>query len=358
MNSQTSKPPNSQTYLIVGQGIAGTLLSYFLLKANQNVLVIDNFHQNAASKAAAGIINPITGRHYLKSWKIDELLPFAKQTYQELGNLLQTRFYYERNVIRTFANAKEENDWLTHSIAPGYAPYIADRADIGNYKNKTTPAFGYGEVLQGAQVDLPLLISQFRNFLISENRLIEEAFDFEQLHFEPLHLHYKNIIADTIIFCEGAKARENPYFNYLPLQGDKGEALIVQIPGAGFEKILKQNIFIVPLQKDDLYWVGATYHRHFDNDLPSEAGKSYLLKHLQHLLTVPFEVVDHRAAVRPTVRDRRPLLGLHPQFPQLAIFNGLGTKGSSLAPFWARHFTQFLLDRLLLDASVGIQRFA
>lgn len=350
-NLQTSNP---QTYLIVGQGIAGTLLSYSLLKAGQNIIVVDNHHEGAASKAAAGIINPITGRRYVKSWRIDELLPFAKKTYQELENLLQTQFYYDRNVIRTFANAKEENDWLLHSIEPSYQNYIADRADIGNYKTKTTPAFGYGEVLQGAQVNLPFLITEFRNFLISNNQLIEEVFDFEQLTIQDSSIYYKNLIADKIIFCEGAKAKENPYFNYLPFQGDKGEALIVRIPGADFQKMLKQQIFIVPLGKDDLYWVGATYHRHYDNDLPSEEGKKYLLHHLQNLLHIPFEVMHHLAAVRPTVRDRRPFLGLHPQFPQLGIFNGLGTKGASLGPFWADHFTNFLMYKTAIDAEVDI----
>lgn len=346
-----------ETYLIVGQGVAGTLLTYFLLKVGQNVIVIDNYHENAASKAAAGIINPITGRHYVKSWKIDELLPFAKQTYQNLEQLLQIQFYTERNVIRTFTNVKEENDWLTHSIEPSYQQYIADRADIGNYKNKTIPAFGYGEVLQGAQVHLPVLIENYRNYLQQENRLIEEIFDFEQLVIQESGIRYKSITADKIIFCEGIKAKSNPYFNYLPFHGDKGEALIVHIPNAHFEKILKQHIFIVPLGKGDLYWIGATNHRHFENDLPSEIGKNYLIKHLQILLQVPFEVIDHLAAVRPTVRDRRPFLGLHPQFPQLGIFNGLGTKGASLAPFFAHHFMQFLCSLHPLDKEVDIERF-
>ena len=346
-----------QTYIIVGQGVAGTLLAYFLLKAGQNVIAIDNYHKGAASNVAAGIINPITGRRYVKSWRIDELLPFAKQTYQELEELLQSRFFYERNVIRTFANVKEENDWLLHSAEPGYQNYIADRADIGNYKAKTTPAFGYGEVLQGAQVDLPLFISQFRTFLISKNCLIEENFDFEQLTIKESNVYYNNLIADKIIFCEGAKAMKNPYFSYLPFHGDKGEALIVRIPGAPFEKMLKQQIFIVPLGKDDLYWIGATYNPKYTNDLPTEEGKDYLLNHLQHLLKIPFEVMDHMAAVRPTVRDRRPFLGMHPQFPQLGIFNGLGTKGASLAPFWAHRFTEFLINETPLDREVSIQRF-
>ncbi|MDX1941788.1 MAG: FAD-binding oxidoreductase [Saprospiraceae bacterium] len=356
----------SPTFLIVGQGIAGTLLAYFLLKAKQNIIVIDNHHKNSSSKAAAGIINPITGRKYVKSWRVDELLPFAKQTYQELEQLLSIKCYHERNVIRTMSNAKELNDWTLRTLEQGYAKYISDEVDLGNYKNKTTPAFGYGEVLQGAQVDLPLIIHQYRNLLKKENLLIEEAFDFEQLTFNN-NIQYKNLNPDIIIFCEGAKMKENPFFNYLPIQGDKGEALIIKIPDANFEKMLKQQIFIVPLDNGhgafskptmpDLYWVGTTYERNYSDDLPSEKGLKYLTDHLEYLLKIPFEVVQHLAAVRPTVRDRRPFLGLHPQFPQLAIFNGLGTKGASLGPFWAKHLADFLINGTPLDEEVDIQRF-
>ena len=63
--------------LIVGQGIAGTVLSYKLSQRNISHKVLDNNHQSAATHAAAGLINPITGRNYVKSWMIDDLLPEA-----------------------------------------------------------------------------------------------------------------------------------------------------------------------------------------------------------------------------------------------------------------------------------------
>lgn len=357
-NSNTSnfQLPTSN-FLLVGQGIAGTLLAYFLLKAGQNILVIDNHHIGSSSKAAAGIINPITGRKYVKSWRIDDLLPIAKQTYQELESLLDIGLFHERNVLRTMSNAKELNDWTLRTLEPGYAKYISDEVKLGNYKGKTVPAFGYGEVLHGAQVDLPLLIKHFRQYLAKDNRILNEVFDFEQLTIESDHVRYKELNVNKIIFCEGAKGKENPYFSYLPFHGDKGEALIVRIPNAGFDKMLKQQVFIVPLGKDDLYWVGTTYERQYIDDQPSTQGLKYLSNQLQNLLKVPFEIIQHLAAVRPTVRDRRSFLGLHPEFPQLAIFNGLGTKGASLGPYWAKHFSDYLVGNSSLDPEVNIQRF-
>lgn len=345
------------TTLIVGQGIAGTLLTHFLLQAGGEVLVIDDAHQGASSRAAAGVINPITGRHYVKSWRVDELLPFARQTYQALEQQLGSRFYHERHVLRTMSSPKEVNDWSLRTLEPNYAPYIAEDAEPGAYARHTTPPLAYGEVLQGAQVNLPLLIQRYQHFLAQENCLQLEWFDFAQLVIQSDGIRYKNHTADRIIFCDGAKAKTNPFFCYLPFHGDKGEALIVRIPGARFEKILKQQIFIVPLGADDLYWVGATYQRHFANDQPSEYGLNFLQEHLNAVLNIPYEIVEHWAAIRPTVRDRRPLLGLHPRFPQLGIFNGLGTKGASLGPYWAKHFTDFLTQATPIDAEVDIQRF-
>lgn len=348
---------NTSDFIIVGQGIAGTLLAHFLMQAGKTVLVIDNHHQGASSKAAAGIINPVTGRKYVKSWRVDDLLPVAKQTYRELADLLGVEIFHPRNVIRTMSNAKEENDWSVRTAEPGYQAYVSDEVELGAYAEKTNPAFSYGEVLQGGQTDLPLLIERFRKYLMEKDAILNAEFDFDQLDIFAEGIRYQDFTAKKIIFCEGAKGKQNPYFSYLPFHGDKGEALIVRIPDAGFEKILKQQIFIVPLREDDLYWIGSTYDRHYQDDKPSEKGYNYLHEHLKNLLRVPFEVVDHVAAVRPTVRDRRPFLGLHPKFPQLGIFNGLGTKGASLGPFWAKQLVDFLLHEKTLDEAVDIQRF-
>lgn len=345
-------------FIIVGQGIAGTLLAYFLLKAGKKVLVIDNQHESSASKAAAGIINPITGRKFVKSWRVDDLIPCAKQTYHELETLLNIEIFHSRGVIRTMSTAGEENDWMARTAELSYAPYVSEQIDLGTYAEKTNRAFGYGEVLQGGQVNLPLLIEHFRKYLQQKSCIVDEVFDMKQMKILPESVRYKEFISTKIIFCEGAKANQNPYFNYLPFHGDKGEALIVRIPNADFEKILKQQIFVVPLSKNDLYWIGSTYERHYSHDKPSEKGYKYLYDHLQKLLKVPFEIIEHLAAVRPTVRDRRPFLGLHPKFPQLGIFNGLGTKGASLGPFWAKHFVDFLLENISLEKEVDINRFS
>ncbi|MEQ8704733.1 MAG: FAD-dependent oxidoreductase [Phaeodactylibacter sp.] len=345
-------------FIIVGQGIAGTLLAYFLEKQGKSVVVIDQHSPHAASQVAAGIINPITGRRYVKSWRVDELIPFALETYRQLEAKLEISIFHERNIIRTLFNQGEENDWLARSGDPAYTPYMLNQAVLDHYATKTVLAYNYGEVTQSGQTDLALLTRSYRAYLNAKGALLEGTADYDQLAVEPDQVTYAGrVTAPKLIFAEGYRGSQNPYFSYLPFGGAKGEVLIVRAPGAGFEKILKHRIFIVPLAGRDLYWVGSTYDWQFEDAAPTAKGRSFLEQRLRDVLNLPFEVVEHRSAIRPTVKDRRPFLGQHPQLPALAIFNGLGTKGASLGPYWASHLATYFTQGHPLDQEVDIKRF-
>lgn len=343
-------------YLIVGQGLAGTLLAHFLLQAKKTVLLVDDHHKGAASKVAAGIINPITGRRYVKSWRIDDLLPFARQIYRQLEQQLNISFYHPNHVIRSLFNRREENDWQLRLGQEGYQKYMLAKADLGSYAEHTLPAFSYGEVQNAAQVDLGKLVSTYADHFLEQDQLIREPFDFSALAVHQHEVHYKGYTARQLIFCEGHQAAQNPFFNYLPFGGAKGEVLIIRIPDAQFEKMLKHRVFIVPLE-GNRYWVGSSYEWDYQDDQPTSAGRAFLEERLRDMLSVPFEVVAHLAAIRPTVKDRRPFLGQHPEFASLFIFNGLGTKGASLGPFWAKHMADHLVSGNPIDSAVNISRF-
>ncbi len=343
-------------YLIIGQGLAGSLMGYFLEKRNKDILFIDNGHRNAATKAAAGIFNPITGRRFVKSWMIDDLFPYAEKIYTQLEKELNIKIYHRANILRALFNAKEDNEWMVRSTFPTYAPYIEEKVSLDNYEGKIEKAFSEIEMKQSGRVDISVLVEKLKEKWTGENKIIEEEFDYEKIRISENKVRYQNIIADKIIFCEGYKARFNPYFSELGYQGAKGEILMVEMPEAKFKKLLKHRLFIVP-QGNDLYWVGATNkHNCYDEDA-TEKNYEYLKKRLISFLRTPFEIKEHKAAVRPTTKDRRPLLGLHERHPQLAILNGLGTKGASIGPYWANEMVSFLLDGKPLDKEVDIVRW-
>ena len=356
--SNNNRPTKNIDYLIVGQGLAGTLLAHQLLKRNKTVMLVDQGHELSSSKLAAGIVNPITGRRFLKSWMFEMFFPYAKSFYQKIENLFSQQFFYEQPILKALHTVREENDWLSKSASIQCQDYLKDLSQQNSFTGKVNEVLAVGELGQTAQVDVGKLITKFRAYFQNENLLLEEAFDFDELKFEAGEelVYYKNITAQKVIFCEGFQCIYNPYFHYLPFELAKGEVLLVKIPDANFTEIYKDKVYIIPLP-NGLHWVGATYDWEYESTNPTAAGKSQLLEKLKSVLQIPFELVDQIAAIRPTVMDRRPLLGIHPDHPQLAVFNGFGSKGTSMIPYWSNEFVNLLLENKPLIEEVDIQRF-
>ena len=299
----------------------------------------------------------MTGRRYVKSWRIEELIPLAVETYRKLEEELDIKFFHKRNIIRSLFNGGEENDWLARTSDEAYQKYMLLEADVSSIEGKTAKIFSYGEVTSSYQTEMNKLVKSYREKLLNEDRLTTEEFDFDKLELLDKGVQYGTLKADKIIFCDGIGGEANPYWSYLPWNGAKGEVIIARIPNANFTKMFKYRIFIVPLPEKDLYWIGSKYDWTFESGEPTEEGRSYLKDRLSDALTIPFEIVGHKAAIRPTVKDRRPFLGMHGDFPQVGIFNGLGTKGASIAPYFAAQMAGFLLGNEELESEVAIDRF-
>ena len=335
---------SQKKYIIVGQGLAGTLLTWELLQNGCDVLVYDEGHSDSASSVAAGLINPITGRRMVKSEMIDTLMPVAAQTYLDLERFLGKKLWYSRRLLWTLSTIKEENDWALRSSAESVSDYIEQKPDTHDIQYFFKKDLNFGEIKNAAQVDLPTLISEFRRFLKEKNILKEEKY------------FLQNADNQIVIYCEGAKATNNPLWSWLPFSLAKGEALHLKFDMVFTEKIIKNNVSLIPLS-DGTYWVGSNYEWNSANAEPSSEIQNLFLQELNQFLVADYQVVAHRAAIRPTTKDRRPMLGFHHENPNLAIFNGMGTKGTSLAPYWAKHFVKVLLNEEKLDEMVDIKRF-
>ena len=173
----------------------------------------------------------------------------------------------------------------------------------------------------------------------------------------PNPIALRKLIAEKIIFCDGLNTMNNPYFKALPFVPNKGEALIVKIKGLAPTNIYKTNITIVPWN-DDLFWVGSSYEWSFTNALPTESFKEKMITALDAVLKQPYEVVDHLVGIRPANTERRPFVGLHPKYPQLGICNGMGTKGCSLAPYFAKQLIDHIEQGSIIEPEADIKRFA
>ena len=341
--------------LIIGQGISGTFLSYYLQKSGASFIIIDESKLHTASKAAAGIINPVTGRRIVKTWMIDELLPFALNAYQQIGSELNINCIAQKNIIDFFPTPQMRNAFINKYKED--KQYLNKPVDENNWRNYFNYDFGYGEIKPCYLVDVSLLINAFRKKLVDENSLIEERFNMNELIIHENKIAYKNINAEKIIFCDGIESYNNPYFKNLPFAPNKGEALIVEIENFPATNIFKKGINLVPL-KDNLFWVGSSYEWNFDNDQPTELFRKKTEMILKEWIKVDFKIHDQIASVRPATLERRPFAGFHPLQKNVAIFNGMGTKGCSLAPFFADQFAQNIIYNSSLLPEVDIIRFA
>jgi glycine/D-amino acid oxidase-like deaminating enzyme len=335
-------------YLIVGQGLAGSMLAHFLQKNGKTFIIIDNHNSGDSSWVAAGLFNPITGRRFVKTWLADELFPFARATYLELESFLGQRFYFPRKIVRYLSDEAELREWVKKSKRQDYSHYM--NAAIGEESPKEV------EIKQGGHVALADLLDAFREYFSGNKLIINTALDYTDLQFTDEWVNWKSYYAEKIVFCEGYRAMGNPWFSHLPFTHAKGEILTIRAVELKQDFITSKGIFMLPLG-NDLYRVGSTYDWDDLSHGPTEKGRVELTEQLEKLIDCNYEVVEHMAGIRPTVKDRRPLIGVHHENPRVAIFNGLGTKGVTLAPYFAQQFVSFLEGEGRIHPEADISRF-
>lgn len=342
-------------YLIIGQGICGTLLSWFMKREGKSFFIIDDNNKNASSKIAAGIINPVTGRRYAYAWMIEDIMPFAVHTYNEIGNYLDTKLVFQKSIIDFFPSPQMRNafiDRLTENDT-----YLHSYPDQNHFNQFFNYDFGCGEIRPAYIAHIQVLLSSWKEKLIEWNCIQSEKFDTNELKIEKDFITYQNITAEKIIFCDGVNGVSNPWFQLLPYAPNKGEALIIECNELTNEHIYKKGLMLAPLPEKNICWIGSNYQWEFENDQPSEQFYKHATTVLNGWLKKPYKVLNHKAAVRPATLERRPFAGFHPQFQNIGILNGMGTKGTSLAPFFAHQLVQHLVYNFPISPEADVRRF-
>lgn len=341
-------------YLIVGSGLAGISFAEMAMQNQKSILIVDNESQTS-SLIAGGLYNPVILKRFSEVWQAQQQLVVLDSFYQKLESKLQIKVDYKIPILRKFFSVEEQNNWFAASDNNRLAPFLSLDLVKMKFMGINSP-FDYGEVLQTGYVDTKLLLESYKNYLLESHLLLQETFDYQSIHFHEDCIQYKNIKARQIVFAEGFGLHANPYFNYLPLDGTKGELFIIKAPNLNLDVIINTSVFILPLG-NDLFKVGATYNWQDKTSIPTEEGKTELLKRIHEILDCDFEIVDHFAGVRPTVRDRKPLIGTHPKFTRLHILNGLGTRGVMLGPSMAIALFEAIEYQKPLEKEIDIKRY-
>jgi glycine/D-amino acid oxidase-like deaminating enzyme len=340
--------------LIVGQGLAGTWLSWWLHQAGISFKMIDRPDPNGASIRAAGLINPVTGRRLTTTWMIDELMPFATKAYQEIGVFLGEMLIEETSVIDFFPSVQ-----MLQAFQKRYEEdpaYLRPGEEQEKYAAWFRYDLGWGAIQPSWLVNTEKLLTGWRKWLKNNNHLIETVFELPGLQKTSTGVEYAGIYARYIVFCDGKSSAQNPYFEKLPFALNKGEGLIVEIKGLPARQVFKKGMSLVPYG-ENIYWLGSSYEWSFENVLPTEKFRKTAEDWLKHFLKSSYTILEHFAALRPATLERRPFVGFHPQYPQIAILNGLGTKGCSLAPYFSKELADKITGTGSINPQADISRF-
>jgi glycine oxidase len=340
-------------YIILGHGLAGSSLAIQLLKRGKKILVIDKPSPTTASRVAAGLFNPITGRKMVKSWLADKLFPFLHQYYRDIETLTARKFFYPMPVYRPFVSIEEQNEWMAKSIEPSFQPYIE--------RVFTTPSFEgakdqHGGILlkQTGYLNTTAYLDAVRKLIERDGTFLETDLSEGDILIDSQRVRYKDFEAERLVVCNGAQ--DNPWFRWLPIRPLKGETLRIQCDYRE-SVILNRGVYVVPAAEPNQWRVGATYDQGDKEAGVTEKAKAELIEKTQELITFPFNIVHQEYGFRPTTPDRRPIMGRHPAMERVFTFNGLGTKGVSLAPYFSDVLTHFIENEEPINKEVDIERY-
>lgn len=341
-------------YIIVGCGLAGIAFCEKLMANNKTFVVFDNNSQHS-STVAGGLYNPVTLKRFTPVWHSKAQLTLALPMYFNIEKRLNIKLIYKVPIRKRFNSLEEQNNWFARSDREGLSDYMS--LEIYNNTNKKINSdFGFGEVLETGRIDTKLLIAEYKKDLKKNGVLIEESIDYTQITQKDKLISYHSILAKYIIFAEGYGMKKNPFFNFLPLEGSKGELINIKAPELKLDYVLKSSVFIIPLG-NDIYRIGSTYERTDKTNSITSQAKEELLNKLKTIISCDFEVISQVAGIRPTVKDRRPLVGKHPIHRNMYVLNGLGTRGVMIGSYVAKQLYNHIENDSELFKELDIIRF-
>jgi glycine/D-amino acid oxidase-like deaminating enzyme len=344
-------------FLIVGSGLAGITLAHTLDQEGYSFRIISNPALSNSSLIAAGIYNPVVFYRITKSYMAEQIVPFAENFYKNMETRLHERFFYPNPIARIFSGSEERKLWESRR-EEGVGIFLAETKDNLDINSKIPVNHGYGLVKHSGNLDCLNFINASLDYFKAV--FIEDDFDFEALILNEDRVSYKGYDAKKIIFCEGHLISKNPFFKKVILKPVKGEILTIRfeedIAREFQDYIISKKSFLLPIG-GNVYKAGATYNWENLNEVPTKEAMEELVKNIKQITDVPFHIENQEAGIRPAANDRRPIIGTHPEYPQLSTLNGLGTKGVMLAPYFSNELMENVCNEKQLYKEVDVKRF-
>ncbi len=291
----------------------------------------------------------------IKTWKADKLWPGFIDFYRSMEIKLSAKFLHPLDHYRPFRTTADVNDMSGKTSEPGYSKFIKEVHSSPSFRDIVQDPYGGVSLDQSGWVNLPVFLEATRKYLLESESLIQGFLDPTKLEIKPGEVQYEKYVAGKIIYCDGWSPRDNPFFQFLPFRPVKGELLKIKWDLKD-NRIYNRGVFVLPRGNGEAI-VGSTYENSDLRPVVTEKGKKYLIKKLTELLVQPFEIIDHYAGLRPSTLDRRPFVGFHPKHETIGMLNGLGTKGVTLAPYFADELISFIEGSGEIDKEADLKRY-
>ncbi len=342
-------------FLLVGQGLAGSLLAIELLQGGASVKLVDRGTAESATAVSTGIINPLTGRLFALSWQFETLMAEAEKTYQNIERITGERIFTRTIVSRAVMHTKGLNDLMIRLESSEMSAFIRGIDRDAPWPGVLKPV-GYYVHINGARVNTVRLLHVLRQYFQSADLLISDSFSFADVEYQSSGYHWKGIEAREIVWCGGASVPDQHTAGW-PVTPLHGQVMRIKIPGLAFDGVVKHNIFLAN-EGDDNYWAGATHEPTKSDVKKDREGWLWLKSRIDEMLVPDYDIIAHKAAMRPVVKDRRPVMGrFQGSSVPIMVMSGLGTKGASLAPWCAKVMAGHLLNGEPLPREVNIDRY-
>ncbi|MDX8397357.1 MAG: FAD-dependent oxidoreductase [Mariprofundaceae bacterium] len=343
-----TRPPIQCDTLIIGAGLAGSILAWKLQQAGQSIHLIHQPSIQSASRVAAGLINPVTGQRLVLQKNIAQYLPAAHSFYQQLSQRFKQDFFIVKPMLRQLNDDKIRLAWHKRQHDKKYHGYLSQSSEHPDaiLQHQT----GY--------LDTNALLNALQAKFKQQSQITEAHFHHQNLSIHNTHLQWSNIRASKVIFCQGWRAKFCHFFSFLPFQPAKGEILTLSSSTKLPKHIINQHKWLLPMN-DYQCKLGATYENNFDNEAISSDARKELLQALKEMPVdhKSMTVTQQQAGIRPNSLDKSPFLGSHPKHKNIHIFNGFGSKGSLLIPWHAQAMCDYLIHHKKLPDEADIQRF-
>lgn len=338
--------------LIVGFGLAGLAYAEILRQQQHSFHIIDQA-KGGSSVIAAGIYNPTVLKRFNMTWKGEEFHTAALPFYHAIEKRLSKQFIYPYPILKLFTQTADHNQWSVASDRVGLSNFLDPMINMDSLGGVKSP-LGYATVKLCGRLDTTALIQAYTASISTQ--ITKEQFDHLKMKVTSSQITYKDIRAKRVVFCEGYAMVYNPFFNQLPLVGSKGQILIINAPELKLNSILKGPIFIAPLGEGK-YWAGASFEQEDKSLSITLEGAQWVKDKIDKMINVSYTIEKQITHIRPTVKDRRPLLGTHIQYPNVHLFNGMGSRGVLTAPTAAKWLFNHIEGQEILPKEVDINRF-